>query len=125
MKIKIIGISIALTILISACVSIPKETVTLSQTLGKDLQILHNSHRNMVQLYYGKIKDNIYVFIDEVYAPYIINSMLNAELQSYKSGNPSLYKSRRRRRKISHTKSYGRGYELYARLSGDSQITDC
>lgn len=93
MKIKIIGISIAFTILISACVSIPKETVTLSQTLGKDLQILHNSHRNAVDLYYNKIKKDIDRFIDEVYAPFVIHDVLKHELKQFKLGEKSIYGS--------------------------------
>lgn len=40
-------------LLLVSCASIPKETVTLSKTIGSDLQILHDSHRNMVQLYYN------------------------------------------------------------------------
>lgn len=92
MKLKIITSIIVVTML-GSCASIPKETVILSQTLGKDLKELHNSHRNMVQLYYKKIKDNINVFVDEVYSPYIINYMLKAEMQGYKNGELSLYKA--------------------------------
>ena len=55
------------------------------------LKILHNSHRNIVQLYYKKIKDNINVFVEEVYTPYNINYRLNNELQNYKNGKYSLY----------------------------------
>jgi methyl-accepting chemotaxis protein len=90
MKIKFI-IFLITTTLITSCASIPKETVLLSQTLGKDLKILHNSHRNIVQLYYKKIKDNINVFVEEVYTPYNINYRLNKELQNYKNGKYSLY----------------------------------
>ncbi|MFT6843781.1 MAG: hypothetical protein ACJASR_002566 [Psychroserpens sp.] len=90
MKIKFIIFVITAT-LISSCASVPKETVLLSQTLGKDLKILHNSHRNIVQLYYKKIKDNINVFVEEVYTPYNINYRLNKELQDYKNGDYSLY----------------------------------
>jgi hypothetical protein len=89
-KIKFIIFVITAT-LISSCASVPKETVLLSQTLGKDLKILHNSHRNIVQLYYKKIKDNINVFVEEVYTPYNINYRLNKELQDYKNGDYSLY----------------------------------
>ena len=92
MKIKFI-IFVITTTLITSCASVPKETVLLSQTLGKDLKILHNSHRNIVQLYYKKIKDNINVFVDEVYSPYIINYMLKTEMQGYKNGEQSLYKA--------------------------------
>lgn len=98
-RLKIIASIIVLTIL-GSCASIPRETVLLSQTLGKDLKELHSSHRNMVQLYYKKIKDNINVFINEVYSPYIINNMLEAEMQGCKEGEPSLYKAIEDARKL-------------------------
>ena len=90
MKLKTLILIISVSIL-GSCASIPKETVLLSQTLGKDLKELHNSHRNMVQLYYKKIKDNINVFVDEVYIPYNINYRINKEFQNYKNGEYSLY----------------------------------
>lgn len=76
---------------VSGCVVIPKETVTLSQTLGSDLKVLHNAHRNIVSLHYKKIKDDINSFVDEVYAPFIINFVLKDELMKYRAGNPSLF----------------------------------
>lgn len=85
--IKVLGLALIMT----ACVSIPKETVTLSKTLGEDLAILHSSHRNMVLIYYGQIKTDINSFIDEKYAPFIINYVLKAELANYQSGAESIY----------------------------------
>ena len=73
-------------LLLVSCASIPKETVTLSKTIGSDLQILHDSHRNMVQLYYNGIKLNINTFIDDVYAPFIIHHVLEVELNKHKKG---------------------------------------
>ena len=90
MKVKIFFVFILITIL-SACVSIPKETVTLSQTLGSDLKILHNSHRNMVVLYYSKLKNDINILIDDVYAPHIIHYVLKVHLEYYKAGEESIY----------------------------------
>ena len=74
------------SLLLVSCASIPKETVTLSKTIGSDLQILHNSHRNMVQLYYNRIKLNINAFIDDVYAPFVIHYVLEVELNKHKRG---------------------------------------
>lgn len=90
MKGKILGIIFSLLLMMS-CASIPKETVTLSQTIGSDLQILHNSHRNMVQLYYHSIKVNINTFIDDVYAPFVIHHVLQSELEKYRNDESSLY----------------------------------
>ena len=90
MKIKILGI-ILFSVLMVSCASIPKETVTLSKTIGSDLQILRDSHRNMVQLYYSGVKANINAFIDEIYAPFIIHHVLESELDKYKDGGYSIY----------------------------------
>ena len=79
--------------LLTSCAVIPRETVDLSQRIGSDITVLHTSHRNMVQLYYGKIKDNINAFVDDVYSPYIIHYVLQSELEAYKQGSPSIYSS--------------------------------
>jgi len=82
-----------LSILISSCVSIPKETVQLSQVLGSDIKVLHTSHRNAISIYYQKIKDNIDTFVKDVYSPFVINYVLKKELTSYKGGQESLFKA--------------------------------
>lgn len=75
----------------SSCASIPKETVQLSNVLGNDLMTLHQSHRNMVDLYYNEIIEDIDEFINEVYTPFIIHYVLKAELKKHQQGNSSLY----------------------------------
>ncbi len=90
MKFKFIGTLVTVFIL-SSCASIPKETVELSTVLGNDLKVLHNSHRTMVELYYNEIIDDINVFIDEVYSPFIIHYALKVELQKYKKQEESIY----------------------------------
>ncbi|MFA9370984.1 MAG: hypothetical protein ACERIH_04685 [Labilibaculum antarcticum] len=90
MNVKNLGILISI-VLFSACASIPKETVLLSQTLGNDLQILHKSHRDIVDIHFKKIENDINSFVDEVYAPFVIHFALKAELKRYKEGVSSLY----------------------------------
>ena len=92
MKKLIILFTISVSLL--SCVSIPKETIELSQTLGSDLRVLQTSHRNAVSIYYQKIKDNIDIFIKDVYAPFIINYVLKKELVTYNSGGQeSIFKA--------------------------------
>ncbi len=79
------------SLLMVSCASIPKETITLSKTISSDLQVLHDSHRNMVQLYYNGIKLNIKAFIDDVYAPFVIHHVLESELSKYQEGELSIY----------------------------------
>jgi len=90
MQIKSV-ILIAIISFITSCASIPKETVTLSQALGNDLVVLHQAHRNIAELHFRKIKDNINSFVDDTYAPFVIQFVLNKELQAYQAGQPSIY----------------------------------
>jgi hypothetical protein len=90
MKARNLGVLIALFVF-TACASLPKETVTLSQTLGSDLIVLHNAHRNIIELHFNKIEDDINSFVNDVYAPFIIHYALKSELKKYKEGNSSLY----------------------------------
>ncbi len=90
MKLKMYTALIVVSLL-SACASIPKETVELSKVLGNDLKVLHHSHSTMVELYYNKIINDINVFVDEVYSPFIIHYVLNSELQRYTKQEQSIY----------------------------------
>jgi hypothetical protein len=82
-----------ITFVLSACVTIPQETVILSETIGNDLKVLHNSHRNLIEMYYGKIKDDVNLLVDEVYAPFVIHYVLKTEFENYKKGDSSLFRT--------------------------------
>lgn len=75
------------------CVSIPKETIVLSETLEKDIAVLQKSHLQMATIHFNDMEDKINIFVDDVYAPFIINHVLKDELQEYQAGNPSIYTS--------------------------------
>jgi hypothetical protein len=92
MKVRFIGMLVVASFFTS-CASIPQESVTLSQTLGEDLKVLHRAHRNIIEIHYRKIKDDINSFVDDVYAPFVIHHVLKMELKAYKEGNISLYGS--------------------------------
>lgn len=85
------AVIILLSGILTSCVSIPKETVTLSQTLGYDLSELHNAHIQMVEIHYSKVKSEINSFVDDVYTPFIIHYVLNSELKKHKAGQSSIY----------------------------------
>ncbi len=87
------GFSIILIAFLTSCAVIPKETVTLSQTMGNDLATLRQAHINLAELNFRKIKADINSFVDGTYAPFIIHYALSKQLQAYKAGQPSLYSS--------------------------------
>jgi len=73
-----------------SCVSIPNETITLSKTLGKDLKELKKSHVNTINIYYNGIESKANRFIDEVYEPFIIRYVLEAEFENYENNDESI-----------------------------------
>ncbi|MFD0932226.1 hypothetical protein ACFQ0R_06365 [Psychroflexus salinarum] len=76
-----------------SCVSIPNETIRLSETLGNDLQVLKQSHVSTISIYYADLESKINRFIDEVYSPFIIQYVLESEFQSFENGNVSIITS--------------------------------
>ena len=77
-------------LMLMSCVSIPNETITLSKTLGKDLKELKKSHVNTITIYYNGIESKTNRFIDEVYTPFIIQYVLEAEFDSYEDNDESI-----------------------------------
>ena len=77
----------------NSCISVPKQTVQLSSVIGTDLKVLENSHTTMVGLFYNEIMNNMNGFIEDVYAPFIINYVLKKELDSYHNSQPSIFEA--------------------------------
>jgi len=92
MKFRIVFIIVTFYIF-NSCISVPKQTVKLSSVIGTDLKVLENSHTTMVGLFYTEIINNINGFIEDVYAPFIINYVLKKELDSYHNSQPSIFEA--------------------------------
>lgn len=82
---------LVIALLLASCVSVPRETVTLSKVLSRDIVALHHSHRQLASLYFDKIKEDINLFVDDVYSPFVIQYVLNVEMERYKKGEVSLF----------------------------------
>lgn len=52
-----------------ACATIPNETIELSDTVGRDLEEVHRSHRALATLLFDIMEKDVNRFIDEIYAP--------------------------------------------------------
>lgn len=66
----------------AACAVVPNESVTLSETVGRDLVELHRSHRELVNLLYDRMEASVNALVDDVYAPYQIrHTAADAEVQ--------------------------------------------
>jgi len=66
----------AITIGLAACAQVPKESVELSATVGRDVAEIERSHRALVNIYYDKLEQSINRFVDQVYLPYQIGKTL-------------------------------------------------
>lgn len=63
-------------LLLSACAQMPKESVELSATVGRDMVEMEKAHVALVQIYYNELINDINKFIDNVYLPYQIQKTL-------------------------------------------------
>jgi hypothetical protein len=70
-SIRIIGL-----LFIAGCAQVPKESVELSATVGRDIAELHEVHRETARLLFRQMRDDVNQFVDEVYRPYIISSQM-------------------------------------------------
>ncbi|NIR58271.1 MAG: hypothetical protein GWO02_01485 [Gammaproteobacteria bacterium] len=61
---------------LAGCAQVPRESVELSTTVGRDLAELHRAHRETVVLLYDRMERDVNEFVDEVYAPYQIRRTL-------------------------------------------------
>jgi hypothetical protein len=65
-----------LLVVLAACAQVPKETVELSNTVGRDIAEIERSHRAFVNLYYDQMERSANRFVDEVYMAYLIGETL-------------------------------------------------
>ena len=72
---------------IAGCAQVPKESVELSTTLGRDIAITRKAHVQLASLHFTKMKQDVNRFIDEVYAPHQIRAALERQKEL---ANPTL-----------------------------------
>lgn len=82
---------IAMVFILLGCAQVPKESVELSATVGRDIAEVYRAHRELAVLFYKLIKGDINEFVDEVYGPYQINKLLLGEQKDFQEGKESLF----------------------------------
>jgi uncharacterized phage infection (PIP) family protein YhgE len=80
---------VCLTLLISSCAQVPKQSVELSATIGRDLITVHNSHRQLAEMLFDRMERDVNRFIDNVYMPYQIKSAMERQAELAKSTDPN------------------------------------
>lgn len=61
---------------ICACAQAPKEAVTLSDLVGKDLVAMRTAHTALVRQYFGSMRENVNAFVDYTYRPFIVEKTM-------------------------------------------------
>ncbi|MDH7605190.1 MAG: hypothetical protein QHH13_09835 [Melioribacter sp.] len=69
-------IALPIFIIITACSSIPKESIELSLTAGRDISAMQQAHLELIDLFYNRLISDVNRFIDEVYTPYQTEKLL-------------------------------------------------
>src|SRR5690606_29737763 len=80
------GIVVVVTLL--GCAQVPKESVELSATVGRDIASVHKAHRELAQLVFERMRRDINRFVDNVYAPHQIRAFMEADAKLAKSSSP-------------------------------------
>ncbi len=73
--------------LIVGCAQVPKESVELSATVGRDIAKVHRSHRDLVKVVYDRMRADVNRFVDDVYAPHQIRFIMMEEVRKRNSND--------------------------------------
>jgi hypothetical protein len=60
------------------CTQVPRESITLSETVGRDVAAIEASHRRFVDLVYEGYEKDVNAFVDDVYLPFYIQQSLQS-----------------------------------------------
>ncbi len=77
-SLRILVWTFACAMLLAGCAQVPKESVELSATLGRDLQEVQQSHRRSVDLLFDRDVERITNYIDNVATPTFIAAAIKA-----------------------------------------------
>lgn len=72
--------------LFTSCAVVPKESVELSATVGRDVVNVYQAHKELETLLFTRMKKDVNTFVDDVYAPYQIGKLLEMDFADANSG---------------------------------------
>lgn len=65
-------LAIALLAIVTGCAHTPADAVRLSETMGQDLAEVRRAHRELVRIYFSRLRSSVDAFVDGTYRPYVI-----------------------------------------------------
>ena len=63
-------------LLVCGCAQVPRESIELADTVGRDVASIEKSHLKFVDLVYDKYESDVNDFVDNVYVPYYVRESL-------------------------------------------------
>jgi hypothetical protein len=72
---------------LSSCAQVPESSVTLSQSIGKDIQSMYIAHTRFVDAYFDELERKRNKFIDDIYTPAVISKSIQKDLEDAKDKN--------------------------------------
>lgn len=78
-----IALVLTLSLVLSACTTVPKETVTLSETVAQQTVALQTAHETLATRYYGEMRNRVDEFMKDVWIPaFLAKAVNNQAVQS-------------------------------------------
>lgn len=62
----------------AGCASVPRESVDLSHAVGRDIEALHQSHRDVITRYFEALRAQVNAAIDDVFIPTYLNGFVTS-----------------------------------------------
>jgi hypothetical protein len=75
---------IAVLLIVSGCVSTPRETVELSEVVDRQIAAMQVSHEKFVRLYYDKLRDEVDSFLEQKWVPTFLVNVIQGTGESSK-----------------------------------------
>jgi hypothetical protein len=72
--------------LITSCAVVPKESVELSATIGRDVVNVYQTHKALATILFTRMKKDVNTFVDDEYAPFQIGKLLEDDVADANSG---------------------------------------
>jgi hypothetical protein len=77
---------LGLIAMLYSCASVPKESVELSATVGRDIIVVYEAHKELATILFARMKKDVNTFVDDSYAPYQIGKLLESDFADANSG---------------------------------------
>jgi hypothetical protein len=84
----LISLLLLSVLIVGGCAQVPTQSVELSATVGRDIVEVYRAHRELAVILFDRMKNDVNRFIDDVYAPYQIQKLLEEDRKDFKKNDP-------------------------------------